>query len=257
MSKRTYRADLSAMHPLHPAWGLWLTDLLGLNISLVAGRVLMTSRSYRDFRVNGRNSAVLWHEEVHRRQKQEDGYLLFFLRYVFSRSRRAGYERHAYEVTTAWMVKKGIKQYGGGRGHIIWLAGIMSGWRYGWMMGKGEAFKWAESMTLGILESQEDYELFLIDEIQVFMAWFTKGVRSEQSPESDAGRIAFAGYSRGGEALGMHVLEYGHPSSGWLEGVSGKGLTSRSDTPEQREEREDFFRGTRVRASVWKAASNG
>lgn len=164
MSKRTYRADLSAMRPLHPAWSLWLTDLLSLNISLVAGRVLMTSRAYKEFRVFGRNSAVLWHEDVHRRQKREDGYLLFFFRYFFSRSRRAQYERHAYEVSTAWLVKNGIERVGGSRDYIRWLAGVMSGWRYLWMMGKVDAARWAEDMVGEILKSHENYELFLVDD---------------------------------------------------------------------------------------------
>ncbi len=155
MSRRIYRADIGVMRPLHPAWSLWLTDLFGLNVSLVAGRILMTTRSWREHKKDGPFSALIWHELQHRRQKLEAGYLRFFLRYFFSRRWRARYEREAYEVTMAHMI---CHTDGHGRGAngdrwALWLVGIMSGWRYGWMMGEREATEWAFSLVEEIVAS--------------------------------------------------------------------------------------------------------
>lgn len=163
MSKRIYRTDLSSMHPLHPAWGLWLTDLFGLNVSLMFGRVLMTTRSWREYKVIGRWSSVMWHEAVHRKQKLEAGYLLFFLRYGFTRKWRARYEREAYEVTLAFLVYTHATPPGGGGGWASRLANSMADWRYLWMMGHQEATDWAFDLLTELTEAMARGELAFED----------------------------------------------------------------------------------------------
>lgn len=159
MSKRIYRVDLLEMHPLHPAWSLWLTDLFGLNVSLVAGRVLMTTRTWREYKKTGLWSATIWHEFQHRRQKLEAGYVRFAIRYWFSRKWRARYEREAYEVTMAYLICH--HEDGHGRGidgdeWAWWLAGTMSGWRYLWMMDRMKAIEWAFRLVEELVASWPD-----------------------------------------------------------------------------------------------------
>ncbi len=163
MSRRIYRADLSAMRMLHPAWGLWFTDLVGLNISLWGGRVLMTTRSLREFNKRGGGgpygsglwSSLVWHEAQHRRQKKADGLVRFAFRYWFSRKWRARYEREAYEVTLAWLIchEDGHGKDGAGEEWARYIVRSMSSWKYAWMMSRYEATEWAFSLLGDLLRN--------------------------------------------------------------------------------------------------------
>ncbi len=157
--KRTYYADLTSMRPLHPAWSLWITDLVHLNVSLMFGRVLMTTRSWREYKKTGLWSATIWHEFRHRQQKLQAGYVRFALRYWFSRKWRARYEREAYEVTMAFMVYTDVVFRGGGGEFANQVADILSGWRYAWMMKHEEARSWAFDTLTELLEARAAGEL--------------------------------------------------------------------------------------------------
>ena len=158
----TYYADLSAMRPLHPAWGLWLSDLFGLNVSLFSGFVLMTTRSYRDFKKHGKKSGLMWHEAQHRRQKLMHGYVRFALRYWFSRKWRAEWEQEAYEVSTAWAATHGVDIEGPLWNR--WLVKNLSGWRYGWMMNKLDAQRWSWRMVQGVAAASKNGAIEFIDD---------------------------------------------------------------------------------------------
>ncbi len=158
MSKlKIYRAEIGAMRPLHPAWSLWITDLVGLNISLFSGFVLMRSDSYRRVTkgLHGPWDSTVWHEAQHHRQKKEAGLVRFAFRYWFSRKWRARYEREAYEVTLARLIcyEDGHGRYGVGEEWARQIAASMSSWKYAWMMSKKDATEWAFSLLDELLES--------------------------------------------------------------------------------------------------------
>ncbi|KKN79970.1 hypothetical protein LCGC14_0334780 [marine sediment metagenome] len=157
MSRRIYRADIGAMRPLHPAWGLWFTDLVGLNISLFSGFVLMRSDSYKRV-TNGPHGpwdSTIWHEGQHHRQKKADGLVRFAFRYWFSRKWRARYEREAYEVTLAWLIchEDGHGKDGAGEAWARHIVKSMSSWKYAWMMSRYEATEWAFSLLGDLLRN--------------------------------------------------------------------------------------------------------
>lgn len=162
ISPRTYYADLSAMRPLHPAWGLWISDLLGLNISLWGGRVLMATASYKQFKESGKASISMWHEAQHRRQKLMHGYIRFSWRYTFSRKHRAEFEREAFEVSTAFALSQGVDV--AGPDWLNYLVKALSGWRYLWMMPEVEARIWAWGTILDIVEAHKQDKIEFVDD---------------------------------------------------------------------------------------------
>jgi len=123
-----------------------LADWLGMNFTI--GRyILLTAGAWRRYQARGkRPDGLIYHEYRHYLQQRKVGLVRFLLLYLlclpwFWNPWRKRWELEAYRISMAWRLHHTGRL---SRAYKRHLAEVLSSYKYGWMMRRGEAEEWVE-----------------------------------------------------------------------------------------------------------------